>query len=133
MDGCGSHSPEDHSTVDGMTRKRKRIANRVASGITGSPPEFIDGIVAVTGSMVFTCPSSTSTITHTITLCNCDGNMVFECDCLIIDSAKTNKCKHINTVLMSMFRKYIDNACEYDKFVEAYGGLNKCISDMSFE
>ena len=89
------------------------------------------GIIPIDGSLKFKCPSRDGLSNHIVSITVEHDTLLFTCDCPGgFDMKATQYCVHINTVLISTYRQYIGNSCEYIDKKEKYTKHKKNIDNL---
>jgi hypothetical protein len=117
------------------SNKKRKLSNKIYGGIH-NPSLYVDKIEFNDGKLHFSCPSKhLPDATHKIELNIIEGKMEFECSCSGgYEDRKSKHCGHIESVIINMCTKYIDDACEFidekDKYMNTKRILNKLAEEI---
>lgn len=122
------------NALSSSTKKRK-LSDGIYGGIH-NPSLYVGKIKFNDGKLQFLCPSkSLPNVTHKIELVITEGKMTFECNCMGgYADRKSKHCGHIQSVIVNMCTRYIEDACEFmdkkDKHIETKKMLDKLTGEI---
>ena len=113
------------------SRKRKRIANQITTGIV-SPPPYVRTVKLLEGGSKWECGLSLFSITRNVELVKDKDKTYFTCDCGG-SREKTVQCKHIVSVLLKMCIDQADIAGHREDQKQKLMELFDCFGGMKLE
>ena len=131
----GSVSTKNDSSFDEpretFNSKKRKLANKILSSVANTTPKLVDGIQPLNGILQFNCPSTCKFRKHIISLESTNDNLTIKCDCAnSYSKSQSQHCTHINSLMIYIIKKYVDNACQFNEMKDSYIETNKSIDTL---